>query len=233
MKFLLKDPDQIIIKAIDVHKIYYTGRIKLEALSGVNLKVPSGKMIAIMGPSGCGKTTLLNCLSTLDDVTSGKIEIEGQDLFSLSDNEKADLRSQKMGFIFQQYNLLPVLSALENVELPLMVSGHNRSDARTKAIEALELVGLSDWAQHKPPELSGGQSQRVTIARSLINKPKIVFADEPTGNLDSKTSGQIMDLLCKLNKDLKQTYVIVTHDSKIAKRADKIYEMESGKLKSI
>ena len=231
--FMSKKPEKIIIEATDLHKIYYTGRIKLEAVSGVNLKVPSGGMIAIMGPSGCGKTTLLNCLSSLDDATSGEVKIDGQDLSSLNDNEKADLRANKMGFIFQSYNLLPVLSALENVELPLMVSGHNRKDARAKSKEALELVGLADWAQHRPPELSGGQSQRITIARSLINKPKIVFADEPTGNLDSKTSEQIMDLLCKLNKELKQTYVIVTHDSTIVKRADKIYEMESGKLRAV
>lgn len=219
-----------IIEANNIFKIYDTGKVRVEALNGVNLKVRSGEMLAIMGSSGCGKTTLLNCLSTLDSLTEGTVLIEGMDLEKLSDNEKSDLRAKKMGFIFQSFNLLPVLSAVENVELPLMVGGMNRRAARTKASEALDKVGLSEWVYHKPAELSGGQQQRVAIARSLVNDPIIVWADEPTGNLDSENSGQVMDTLCKLNKDLDQTYVIVTHDSKVAGRADRIIRMESGKI---
>jgi putative ABC transport system ATP-binding protein len=221
-----------IIEAIDVHKTYSTGKIQIEALRGVNLKIRAGDMVAIMGSSGCGKTTLLNCLSSLDEPTSGKTLIEGKDLSNLSDNQKSDMRAEKMGFIFQSYNLLPVLSALENVELPLMVGGFKKREARKKAYEALKLVGLEDWEHHKPAELSGGQQQRVTIARSLVNKPIIIWADEPTGNLDSKNSEQIMDLLCKLNKELDQTYILVTHDSKVASRADKIIKMENGRIVS-
>jgi putative ABC transport system ATP-binding protein len=219
-----------LIEAIDVHKTYSTGKVQLEALRGVNLKVERGEMLAIMGSSGCGKTTLLNCLSSLDEPSRGRVLIEGRDLFALSDNEQADLRAEKMGFIFQSYNLLPVLSALENVELPLMVGGISKSQAREKAFRALDRVGLKEWELHKPAELSGGQQQRVAIARSLVNDPIMVWADEPTGNLDSTNSKQIMKLLKKLNEDLNQTYIIVTHDSKVAKVADRIVKMENGKV---
>lgn len=219
-----------LIEAIDLHKTYSTGKVQLDALNGVSLKVKHGEMVAIMGPSGCGKTTLLNCMSSLDEPTSGKVLIEDKDLFALSENEQADLRAEKMGFIFQSYNLLPVLSALENVELPLMVGGVKKSQAREKAYNALKRVDLDGWELHKPAELSGGQQQRVAIARSLVNEPVMVWADEPTGNLDSKNSRQIMKLLKKLNKDLNQTYVIVTHDPKVAKVADRIVKMENGRI---
>jgi putative ABC transport system ATP-binding protein len=229
-ELMTKNQTSVIIEAVDVHKIYQTGKIDIEALRGVSLKVQTGEIIAIMGTSGCGKTTLLNCLSSLDDISSGKVMIEGQDLATLTDNAKADLRSRKMGFIFQSYNLLPVLSAVENVELPLMVGGFKRSEARKKAHESLKLVGLEGREHHRPAELSGGQQQRVAIARSLINDPLIIWADEPTGNLDQENSGSIMELLNQLNKEHRQTYILVTHDPKVAKFADRTLKMESGKI---
>jgi putative ABC transport system ATP-binding protein len=221
---------EFIIEARNLHKTYSSGSVKVEALRGVDLKVKRGEIVAIMGSSGCGKTTLLNCLSGLDEPSSGKVIVEGIDIFELSDNERSDARAMKMGFIFQSYNLLPVLSAVENVEIPLMLIGRTRSEARARATTALKHVGLNGWEQHKPPELSGGQQQRVTIARSLVNEPIIMWGDEPTGNLDSKNSKQIMQLLGELNNKLGQTYVIVTHDAKVAKRADRIIKMDNGKI---
>ncbi len=217
-----------IIDAKDVHKTYDTGKIKVKALQGVNLKIEKGEMIAIMGPSGCGKTTLLNCLSGLDDLTEGTVIIEEQDVHAMKDNPRTEYRAKKMGFIFQSFNLLPVLTALENVELPLLVTGLTNKEAREKGEKALALVGLTEWKDHKPSELSGGQQQRVTIARSLVNNPTIVWADEPTGNLDSENSKEIMDLILKLNKENNQTFVIVTHDPAIGKMCQRIVEMESG-----
>jgi len=183
-----------------------------------------------MGPSGCGKTTLLNCLSGLDSVTEGEVYVENMKINDLSDNKKTEHRAMRMGFVFQFYNLLPVLSALENVELPLLVSGVRPKVAREKALKALDLVGLKDWAPHVPAELSGGERQRVTIARALVNNPAIVWADEPTGDLDKKTSNGIMDLMCRLNKENKQTFVIVTHDPGVAARAGRQIRMEDGKI---
>jgi len=217
-----------IIEARDVVKVYETGKVRLKALQSVSISVERGEMVGVMGPSGCGKTTLLNCLSGLDEIDSGTIVIEGKDISKMSDNQKTTQRADRMGFIFQAYNLLPVLSAVENVELPLLVSGKKMAEARKRALKALELVDLVKWADHKPAELSGGQQQRVTIARSIVNEPAIVWADEPTGNLDTKNSMQIMDLLCQLNNDLKQTYIVVTHDPKVGARCDRILNMESG-----
>src|SRR5918994_8011653 len=176
-----------IIYAHDVVKTYHTGTEHVRALNSVNFAVERGEMVAIMGPSGCGKTTLLNCLSGLDHVDNGQIWLEGKDLATMSDRERTNYRARRMGFIFQVYNLLPVLSAVENVELPLLVSGVKAKTAREKSMEALRQVGLEKWAKHRPAELSGGQRQRVTIARSLVNDPAIVWADEPTGALDSTT----------------------------------------------
>ena len=217
-----------IIDAKGVHKTYDTGKIKVKALKGVNLEIEKGEMIAIMGPSGCGKTTLLNCLSGLDDLTEGSVHLEGQDVHAMKDNPRTEYRANNMGFIFQSFNLLPVLTALENVELPLLVTGLSNKQAREQGEKALALVGLTEWKDHKPSELSGGQQQRVTIARSLVNDPAIVWADEPTGNLDSKNSQEIMDLLLKLNKENNQTFVIVTHDPSIGKMCQRIVEMKSG-----
>ena len=213
-----------------VKKTYDTGKVKIDALRGVDLVVKEGEMIAVMGPSGCGKTTLLNCLSGLDDITGGEILIRGTPLSEMNDKVRTSYRAKKIGFIFQAYNLLPVLTSAENVELPLLISGTPPKEARKKAIEALAAVGLQDWQNHKPAELSGGQQQRVTIARSLVNKPEIVFGDEPTGNLDSESSKDIMALLKKLNKENKQTFIIVTHDYNVGKLADRIVMMRDGKI---
>lgn len=217
-----------IISAKNVHKTYDTGKIQVKALKGIDLEIQSGEMVAVMGPSGCGKTTLLNCLSGLDDLTEGRVLIEDKDVHAMKDNARTDYRARKMGFIFQSFNLLPVLTAVENVELPLLVTGIRLKDARKKAESALELVDLSEWKNHKPSELSGGQRQRVTIARSLVNEPTIVWGDEPTGNLDTENSNDVMDLLLRLNKENKQTFVLITHDPSIGKRCQRTINMQSG-----
>ncbi|MDO8617257.1 MAG: ABC transporter ATP-binding protein [Dehalococcoidia bacterium] len=219
-----------IIEAIDVVKTYDTGKVQVKALRGVNLRINRGEMVAIMGPSGCGKTTLLNCLSGLDVIDSGRIMVEGVDLSTMSDNRKTEHRARRMGFVFQFYNLLPVLSAVENVELPLLVSGVPAKETRVRAMEALETVHLTGWATHKPSELSGGQRQRVTIARALVNNPAIVWGDEPTGDLDSTNAGEIMDLLNDLNKRHAQTFVLVTHDLGVAQRTERIIKMQDGQI---
>ncbi|MCH8994851.1 MAG: ABC transporter ATP-binding protein [Chloroflexi bacterium] len=217
-----------IIEATDVVKTYDTGRVQVRALRGVSLTVQRGEMVAIMGPSGCGKTTLLNCLSGLDVIDSGRILIDGVDVNGLSDNKKTEYRARRMGFVFQFYNLLPVLSTVENVELPLLVAGVGAREARKRALAALERVQLVEWASHRPGELSGGQRQRVTIARSLVNEPTIVWADEPTGDLDSANADAIMDLMVELNASQHQTFVIVTHAREVAVRTDRIVQMVDG-----
>lgn len=219
-----------IVEARDVHKTYDTGTVKVHALRGVSLGVRRGEMAAIMGPSGCGKTTLLNCLAGLDNIDSGEALIDGVPLQAMNDRQRTTLRAQKMGFVFQFYNLLPVLSAIENVELPMLVSGMGAADARKRAEEALELVSLQDRGNHRPAELSGGQQQRVTIARALATRPAIVWADEPTGDLDSETSGEIMDLLVRLNRENGQTFVLVTHAPEVGARADRIIRMRDGHI---
>ena len=181
-----------------------------------------------MGPSGGGKTTLLNCLSGLDDVDSGTVMIGGFDLAQMSDAEKTRYRATKMGYIFQAFNLLPVLTALENVEMPLLVSGVPPKESRAKAIEALGLVGLDDRANHYPAEMSGGQQQRVTVARALVNSPEIVWADEPTGNLDSENAQEVMDLLVRLNRELDATFVIITHSDAVSEMAHRTVRMRDG-----
>ncbi|MFW6064323.1 MAG: ABC transporter ATP-binding protein [Candidatus Natronoplasma sp.] len=218
-----------IIKSEKLHK-YYEGEVKVHALRGVDLSIKKGEMVAIMGPSGCGKTTLLNSLSGLDDISSGKVWIGKQDMNELSDNQKTEMRALNMGFIFQFYNLLPVLSAVENVELPLLLAGKGKG-ARKQAEKALDLVGLSHRYDHRPSALSGGERQRVTIARAIVNEPDIIWADEPTGDLDTKTSDKIMDILCKLNKKNGHTLILVTHEDRVAERADRILHMESGVIK--
>lgn len=217
-----------IVVAKGVKKTYDTGKIKVEALRGVDLSVKEGEMIAVMGPSGCGKTTLLNCLSGLDDLTGGEVTIRGRPLSDMTDRERTRYRAEKIGFIFQSYNLLPVLTAEENVELPLLLSGTTPKKARASALASLRAVGLEEWKGHKPSELSGGQQQRVTIARSLVNRPEIVFGDEPTGNLDSEHSKDIMNLLRELNKENGQTFIIVTHDYNVGRMADRIVMMRDG-----
>jgi putative ABC transport system ATP-binding protein len=220
--------NETIIRATDVVKTYDTGYSKVRALRGVSLSVERGEMVAIMGPSGCGKTTLLNCLSGLDDIDSGRVIVDGTDINHLSDNAKTEYRARNMGFVFQVYDLLPILSAVENVELPLLVSGTPAKRAREAAMGALEFVHLADRASHKPAELSGGERQRVAVARSLVNEPAIVWADEPTGALDSTNADQIMNLLRELNEASSQTFVLVTHDSKMAAYAQRIVYMVDG-----
>ena len=222
-----------IVEARQVMKTYKTGHVTVQALRGVDLTVERGEMVAVMGPSGCGKTTLLNCLSGIDDITRGEVLIEGRDLTRMTDAARTDHRARRMGFIFQAYNLLPVLSAVENVELPLLVTGQRNGAARDKALRALRLVGLEEWAAHKPPELSGGQQQRVTIARALVNDPAIVWADEPTGNLDSENTMSVMALLTHLNEVLGQTYVIVTHDARVGDLAHRVVRMENGVIAEV
>jgi putative ABC transport system ATP-binding protein len=220
--------EENIISAKGIHKTYDTGKVKVYALRGVDFIVKRGEMVAVMGPSGCGKTTLLNCLSGLDDFDQGEVVIEGTQLPKMSDNERTDYRARRMGFVFQLYNLLPVLSSVENVEMPLLVSGVSQAKSRKMATDALGMVGLPGVGDRLPAELSGGQRQRVTIARALVNQPAIIWADEPTGDLDSETTGEIMDLLCKLNKQNQQTFVLVTHSDEVAKRADRIVRMRDG-----
>ena len=220
----------LMVDARGLRKVYDTGKVQLDALKGVDLAVRRGEMVAIMGPSGCGKTTFLNCVSGLDKFDGGDVLIEGVSLKSMSDNRKTEYRAQRMGFVFQTYNLLPVLTAAENVELPLLVSGTRPKEARRRALAALESVGLQEWAGHRPAELSGGQCQRVTVARALVNDPAIVFADEPTGALDSESAGDIMDLLVRLNKEHGQTIVMVTHDPQVGARADRIVRFRDGQI---
>jgi putative ABC transport system ATP-binding protein len=217
-----------IIEAFDVVKTYDTGYSKVPALKGVSLSVEQGEMVAIMGPSGCGKTTLLNCLSGLDDIDAGKVVVDGTDINRLSDDAKTTYRARNMGFVFQVYDLLPVLSAIENVELPLLVSGTGAKQAREAAVRALEYVHLVDWANHRPAELSGGQRQRVAVARSLVNDPAIVWADEPTGALDSANADEIIAIMRDLNRANGQTFVIVSHDPHVAAQGDRTIYMVDG-----
>lgn len=219
---------EFVIDATGVHKTYDTGTVQVHALRGVDLKVRPGEMVAIMGPSGCGKTTLLNCLSGLDDFDEGTVLIAGEDISHMADNKKTEFRAKEMGFVFQTYNLLPVLSAVENVELPLIVSGTRPKVARQKGLEALESVGLREYANNRPAQLSGGQRQRVTVARALVNEPSIIWADEPTGALDSKTANEIMDLIVSLNERKHQTCVIVTHAPEVAARCHRTIHMADG-----
>jgi putative ABC transport system ATP-binding protein len=218
----------LIIEARGVHKIYDNGKVRVHALRGVDLTFRRGEMVAIMGPSGCGKTTLLNTLSGLDEITEGEVIIDGQPVHLLSDRKRTRYRAEKMGFVFQAYNLLPVLSAVENVELTLLVAGVKLGEARQRAQEALEQVGLADQTDRLPAEMSGGQQQRVTIARALVNGPAIVWADELTGALDSENSTEIMDLVVRLNAEKGQTFIIVTHDRNIARRAHRLIRMRDG-----
>ena len=219
---------ELMIEATDVHKDYDMGALKVTALKGVGLQIQRGEVVAIMGPSGCGKTTLLNCLSGLDKVTSGTIKIAGQDIRGLSDRELTAFRAREMGFVFQTYNLLPVLNGLENVELPLLVSGVSPRETRQRARASIERVGLLDWMRHRPAEMSGGQRQRFAVARALATTPSLVWADEPTGALDSQTGQEIIDLMLRLNHEYGLTFVWVTHAPEVAKLAKRLITMRDG-----
>ncbi len=226
------DPRPAIARAEGLGKTYRAHGLELDALRAVDLSVARGEMVAVMGPSGCGKTTLLNCLAGLDTVDAGRVLIDGVDLATLSDAKRADYRARRMGFIFQNFNLLPVLSAVENVEMPLLLLRISAGQARKRARAMLDAVGLSHRERHRPAELSGGQRQRVAIARALVNDPAIVWADEPTGNLDTEAADEVMQLLTRLNREREQTLVIVTHAPDISARAHRLIRMRDGRIVS-
>ena len=220
-----------IVEARSVRKTYDTGVVRVDALRGVDLALAQGEMVAIMGPSGCGKTTLLNCLSGLDAIDGGEVLIEGTPLSEMSDRQRTDYRARRMGFVFQFYNLMPVLTAAENVELPLLLARVDADEARRRAVDALDLVGLADRAGHVPDALSGGERQRVTIARALVNDPAIVWADEPTGDLDSENAEEIVELMRRLNVERGPTFLIVTHDIAVGRKTDRIVRMVDGEVR--
>jgi putative ABC transport system ATP-binding protein len=219
-----------LLVAEQVRKVYRTGGVEVEALSGLDLTVRRGELVAVMGPSGSGKTTLLNCLSGLDDVDGGRVLVEGRDLFAMSDARRTSHRARTMGFIFQSFNLIPVFTAAENVELPLLLNGVPAKPARATAVQMLERVGLGHRVAHRPGELSGGEQQRVTIARALAARPAIVWADEPTGNLDTQMADQVIGLLHELNRREGQTIVLVTHDPGVGGSAGRLVRMRDGRL---
>ncbi|MEM2866640.1 MAG: ABC transporter ATP-binding protein [Candidatus Hadarchaeales archaeon] len=214
----------------DLKKIYQLGKVQVPALRGVTVKFFRGEMAVIMGPSGSGKTTLLNLIGTFDRPTSGRIYIDGQDLTRMGERELTRLRREKIGFVFQFYNLIPVLTAFENVELPMLISGKPREERRRRTEELLELVGLSQRGHHRPDELSGGEQQRVAIARALANRPSIVLADEPTGDLDTKTGREVVEALRRAAKEEEVAVIVVTHDPAVAERADRVLRIRDGRI---
>jgi putative ABC transport system ATP-binding protein len=217
-----------LIRVRGLDKKYVRGSEEIHVLQGLNLDVNKGDFVAFMGPSGSGKTTLLKCLSGLDGIDGGDVSIEGVSLAAMSDRARTDYRARRMGFVFQFYNLMPVLSAVENVELPLLVARVRAKEARQRALQALDMVGLADRADHVPDELSGGQRQRVAIARALVNDPAIVWADEPTGDLDSENAEEIVALMRQLNRERGLTFLIVTHDIAVGRATDRIVRMVDG-----
>jgi len=226
------DPPEPILSAEAVRKVYRTGELEVEALHGLDLRVDRGELVAVMGPSGSGKTTLLNCLSGLDDIDGGRVLVDGEDLFAMSDAARTTHRATSMGFIFQAFNLIPAFTVAENVELPLLLIGKRSKEARERAVEILDRVGLAHRTDHRPNELSGGEQQRVAIARALVAKPAIVWADEPTGNLDTHMADQIVELLHELNHEDGQTIVLVTHDPGIGESSNRLVRMRDGRLLS-
>ena len=222
-----------ILRAVNLWKVYPMGETEVHALQGISLEIRHGEILAITGPSGSGKTTLLNCLSSLDSVSQGEIYFEGENIANISDFERTKLRGERMGFIFQQYQLLPVLTAVENVELPLLLQNVSSDEARRRALESLSMLGLSNRSEHKPSELSGGQQQRVAIARAIVHNPSILFADEPTGNLDSETSDSVIMALEELNRIHGITIVVVTHDASVSRKCNRILKINDGHLSEI
>jgi len=222
--------DGSIVQARRLRKVY-RGANAVEALRGIDVEVERGEMVAIVGPSGSGKTTLLNCLSGLDAFDGGQVVVDGQDLSTMSDRARTAYRCRQMGFVFQAFNLLPVLSAVENVEIPLLLQNLNSRDARRRSLEMLETLGLAHRANHRPDQLSGGEQQRVAVARALVHRPAVVWADEPTGNLDTEVTQVIVELLVRMNKD-GQTIVLVTHNPQVAERARRTLRMRDGRIEA-
>jgi putative ABC transport system ATP-binding protein len=221
---------EAMVRVENVRKAYQRDSQSITVLDGINLSVPEGEFVALMGPSGSGKTTLLNLIAGIDRPSSGQVVVAGTDVAKLSENDLARWRSRNVGFIFQFYNLIPVLSALENVELPLLLTALSKKERRERALTALKVVGLADRSQHYPRQLSGGQEQRVAIARAIVTDPKVLVADEPTGDLDAKSAQEILDLIGTLNRDFKKTIVMVTHDPRAAERAHTQRHLEKGVL---
>jgi putative ABC transport system ATP-binding protein len=218
-----------LLEASGVRKVHGSGAGRLEVLHGVDLRVDAGELVMVMGPSGSGKTTLLNCLAGLDSIDGGRVLVEGEDIHAMSDARRTSHRAEHMGFVFQSFNLIPVLSAVENVELPLLILGRSPRQARSRALELLELVHLADRAGHRPPHLSGGEQQRVALARALVVEPTILWADEPTGNLDTETAGTVLDLLGDVHAE-GQTLVIVTHDEAIGWSGTRLVQLDDGRV---
>ncbi len=221
---------RVMVDVENVRKVYTRDSLQIVVLDGINLQVPEGEFVALMGPSGSGKTTLLNLIAGIDRPTSGKLIVAGTDVAQLGESALARWRSQSVGFIFQFYNLIPVLTAVENVELPLLLTSLGKRERRERAMTALKVVGLADRSQHYPRQLSGGQEQRVAIARAIVADPKVLVADEPTGDLDAKSAHEILDLMQSLNRDFKKTIVMVTHDPRAAERAHVQRHLEKGVL---
>jgi putative ABC transport system ATP-binding protein len=219
-----------LVQVSDVHKVYPRGAERIDVLKGLHLEVPRGEFLALMGPSGSGKTTLLNVIGGLDKPTSGRVVVGGRDLTRASARELAGWRAQRVGFVFQFYNLLPVLTAARNVELPLLLTHLSRAERRRHVDAALDLVGLADRADHYPSQLSGGQEQRVGIARAIVNDPTLLLCDEPTGDLDRQTAGEILDLIAALNQRYGKTVIMVTHDPLAAARAQRVLHVDKGVL---
>jgi len=222
-------PEEFVIDVRSVTKIYRSGKGEFKALNNISLKIKKGDFIALMGPSGSGKSTLMNILGCLDRTTSGEVLLEGENISGLTDGQLAEIRGRKVGFIFQTFNLIPTLNALKNVTLPMVFIGSPKADREKKAMDILRRMGLEKWATHLPSELSGGQQQRVAIARALANDPSIILADEPTGNLDSKTGEQVMQVLSAINKEGK-TIVLVTHDHSLTKYTNKVFTLLDGEI---
>lgn len=219
-----------IVEIQNVTKIYYKAKIEIKPLENINLQIKKNDFLALVGPSGSGKTTLLNLIGGLDNPTEGKIIVDNIDIGELDDNDLARWRTHKIGFIFQQYNLLPVLTAYENVELPLLLLDMNKESRKKRVLTALEIVGLKDRLNHYPRQLSGGQEQRTSIARAIVTDPELIIADEPTGNLDANSARGILELLKVLNEDMKKTIIMVTHDNHAAEKANKVIHLEKGQL---